>query len=82
MHILRLITRFETSWTPADQDDELLGAALTRLEPFVTDGLVGTEPFRVHMTPEGRVFLRNICMAFDAHYWRKQPEGKLFSQAV
>lgn len=81
-HILRLMTRFETSWTPAEQDDELLGAALTRLEPFIADGLVETEPFRVRVTPEGRNFLRNICMAFDAHYWRKQPAGNLFSQAV
>jgi oxygen-independent coproporphyrinogen-3 oxidase len=39
-------------------------------------------PFRVSVAEEGRNFLRNICMAFDARYWQKQPEGRLFSQAV
>lgn len=81
-HILHLMTRYETTWTPAEQDNEMLTAALARLEPLLADGLVQIEPFRVLVTPEGRNFLRNICMAFDAHYWRKQPEGKLFSQAV
>jgi len=30
----------------------------------------------------GRPFLRNICLAFDARYWQKQPRAKVFSQAV
>jgi len=81
-HILGLMTRYETQWTPAEQQNEVLTAALARLEPLLADGLVQLEPFKVRVTPEGRNFLRNICMAFDARYWRKQPEGKLFSQAV
>ncbi len=81
-HILNLMTRFETSWSPGKGLDEVLGAAISRLEPLMADGLVETRPYQVRITPEGRNFLRNICMAFDAHYWRRQPEGKLFSQAV
>lgn len=81
-HILHLMTRYETSWIPDEQNDKTLMAALARIEPLLADGLVEIEPFRVRVTPEGRNFLRNICMAFDARYWRKQPEGKLFSQAV
>lgn len=81
-HILNLMTRFETGWSSEEADDEILAAALARLEPLMADGLVERRPFQVRITPEGRNFLRNICMAFDAHYWRRQPEGKLFSQAV
>lgn len=81
-HILNLMTHFETRWTPAEQQNDILSAALARLEPLLADGLVQIEPFRVRVTPGGRNFLRNICLAFDAHYWRRQPEGKLFSQAV
>lgn len=81
-HILNLMTRFSTTWAPEEAGDEILTAALARLEPLVADGLVQLKPFRVQITDEGRNFLRNICMAFDTHYWRKQPQGKLFSQAV
>lgn len=82
LHILHLMTRYETCWMAEEKEDEILKATLARLEPLVADGLVQIEPCKVRVTPEGRNFLRNICMAFDARYWRKQPEGKLFSQAV
>ena len=81
-HILRLMTRFETDWFWPEEQTDQLSHAIVRLEPLAADGLVILEPFRVRVTPEGRAFLRNICMAFDAHYWKKQPEGKLFSQSV
>ncbi|MBL7783315.1 MAG: oxygen-independent coproporphyrinogen III oxidase [Saprospiraceae bacterium] len=81
-HILRLMTTFETHWTPVEAEQEWLQQALDRLEPLVLDGLVLHEPFTIRVTEEGRNFLRNICMAFDARYWKKQPEGRLFSQAV
>lgn len=81
-HILRLMTTFETQWTPAEAEQEWLQQALGRLEPLVLDGLILLEPFHIRVTDEGRNFLRNICMAFDARYWKKQPEGRLFSQAV
>ncbi len=81
-HILHLMTRFETTWSFEEAWDETFGAAINRLEPLLADGLIELKPFQLKVTPEGRNFLRNICMAFDAHYWRKQPEGRLFSQAV
>ncbi len=81
-HILRLMTTFETQWTPAEAEQEWLQQALGRLEPLVLDGLIMLKPFHIRVTEEGRNFLRNICMAFDARYWKKQPEGRLFSQAV
>ncbi|MDX2279696.1 MAG: oxygen-independent coproporphyrinogen III oxidase [Saprospiraceae bacterium] len=79
MHILNLMTRFETRWT---EEHPALSAALLRLEPLLADGLVEIEPMGVKVSDAGRAFLRNICMAFDTHYWQKQPEGRLFSQAV
>lgn len=81
-HILRLMTTYQTHWYATDDQGAELDAALTRLKPLQEDGLVEMVPFSMKITAEGRPFLRNICMAFDAHYWRRQPEGKLFSQAV
>jgi oxygen-independent coproporphyrinogen-3 oxidase len=81
-HILRLMTTYETDWFWPEEQDDALAMALERLEPLVDDGLVELSPFRVRVTEAGRPFLRNICMAFDAQYWARQPEGRLFSQAV
>jgi len=40
---------------------------LQRLEPLAEDGLVELQPRAVQVTPKGRMFLRNIGMAFDAY---------------
>jgi oxygen-independent coproporphyrinogen-3 oxidase len=34
------------------------------------------------VTPKGRAFLRNICMAFDARLARRSPERMLFSRTI
>lgn len=81
-HILRLMTTYRTDWFWPEEQDDSLAAALERLEPLAGDGLVEIQPFRVQVTEAGRPFLRNICMAFDAQFWARQPEGRLFSQAV
>jgi oxygen-independent coproporphyrinogen-3 oxidase len=79
-HILNLMTRGETAW--AEPQTYEVYAALERLQPMSDDGLIAIEPFHVRVTEAGQPFLRNVCMAFDAHYWRRQPGGRLFSQAV
>ncbi|MEZ4919441.1 MAG: oxygen-independent coproporphyrinogen III oxidase [Saprospiraceae bacterium] len=81
-HILRLMTRFSTNWFDPADFDPVLEQALPRLQPMLEDGLIEIAPMEVRVTEAGRPFLRNICMAFDARYWRKQPEGRLFSQSV
>lgn len=81
-HILRLMTTFETDWFWPEEQDDSLALVLERLEPLADDGLVEIDAMRIRVTDAGRPFLRNICMAFDAQYWQRQPEGRLFSQAV
>ena len=46
---------------------------------LVDDGLVTLEKSRITVTPRGRLFVRNACMAFDA-YLKKGP--RLFSRTV
>ncbi|MBN8678861.1 MAG: oxygen-independent coproporphyrinogen III oxidase [Chitinophagales bacterium] len=77
-HILNLMCRYRTAWL-ADDPRDLILARLT--EP-VADGLVVVGPEGVQVTEQGKGFLRNICLAFDARYWSKVPSGKVFSQAV
>jgi len=57
---------------------------LERLAPLVEDGLVEISPTGdLLVLPIGRVFLRNVAMAFDAHLARDEDApGRLFSQTV
>jgi oxygen-independent coproporphyrinogen-3 oxidase len=77
-HILNLMCRYQTNWLP----DDPIAVILARLAEPATDGLVEIGPSGVRVTEAGKGFLRNICLAFDARYWRKQPSGQVFSRSV
>ncbi|MFN7116188.1 MAG: oxygen-independent coproporphyrinogen III oxidase [Saprospiraceae bacterium] len=81
-HILNIMCRLGTSWYNENEQCEALFEGLKRLEALEEDGLVILHPFEINVTEAGRPFIRNICMMLDAQYWRRQPAGKLFSQAV
>ncbi len=81
-HILNLMTEMRTSWNTADPASSFLKEVPHRLDEMGRDGLLNLQGNEVHVTEEGRAFLRNICMAFDARLIRKAPETKLFSQTV
>lgn len=53
-----------------------------RLAPLINDQLVQIEGNKVQLSPAGKSFLRNICMALDERLWQKQPETSLFSTAL
>jgi oxygen-independent coproporphyrinogen-3 oxidase len=81
-HTLNIMCRMETSWKEEQLTHESLYDGLGRMEEFLKDELVELSPFELQVTDQGLPFIRNICMALDARYWRKQPEGQLFSQVV
>jgi len=79
-HILNLMCRFETtvaadSTIDFDQLSDLL-------KPMVEDGLVIINGRTVTVTESGIPFVRNCCMAFDAHLNEQQPTKPTFSQTV
>ena len=55
--------------------------ALARLEPMIDDGLVRIEAGRIAVTSQGRFFLRNIAMCFDAYIDPSAQPGR-FSRAL
>jgi oxygen-independent coproporphyrinogen-3 oxidase len=81
-HILNIMCRYRTKWADAGLQCEALYAGLDRMDELEADGLIIRRPFELEVTDIGKPFIRNICMALDARYWRKKPEGQLFSQAV
>ncbi|HEY1165937.1 MAG TPA: coproporphyrinogen III oxidase, partial [Chitinophaga sp.] len=81
-HIQSLMCRLETSLNRADAHCNAVMEGMGRLRELEKDGLVALLPGKIQVTEEGRPFIRNICMAFDARLWRKAPQSQLFSQAI
>ena len=81
-HILNLMCRFETNWQAPENQCDAIFDGVERLAELERDGLVKLEPFQIKVLEAGKPFIRNICLSLDARYWRRQPEGQLFSQSV
>ena len=81
-HILNIMCHFQTEWYNEEDQCEALFAGLDRMDELELDGLIERLPFTLKVTDKGSMFIRNICMALDAKYWAKKPEGALFSQVV
>ncbi|MGB3180201.1 MAG: oxygen-independent coproporphyrinogen III oxidase [Cyclobacteriaceae bacterium] len=81
-HILNLMCRFHTRWEPYEEELAGLREVKGRLREMTGDGLVCTGKRYIAIPSQGRPFVRNICMAFDARLWRKQPKSQVFSSTV
>nr|VFK24040.1 MAG: oxygen-independent coproporphyrinogen-3 oxidase [Candidatus Kentron sp. MB]VFK34110.1 MAG: oxygen-independent coproporphyrinogen-3 oxidase [Candidatus Kentron sp. MB]VFK76744.1 MAG: oxygen-independent coproporphyrinogen-3 oxidase [Candidatus Kentron sp. MB] len=81
-HILDIMCRFQTSWKQKDQQHPSLYDGLARMREVEADGLVVIHDDHLEITPQGRPFLRNICMALDARLWRNEPSTRIFSQTI
>ena len=80
-HILNLMCQLETNFTDKNTFAEL-PEALEKLKEMQEDGLVELGDNFVKITEKGRVFTRNVAMAFDLRMMRKMPETRLFSMTV
>jgi oxygen-independent coproporphyrinogen III oxidase len=47
-----------------------------------TEGFVRLTPERIEVTPLGQLFVRNVCMTFDAYLRRPKGEKPVFSRTV
>jgi oxygen-independent coproporphyrinogen-3 oxidase len=76
------MTRFETSWATSDLHIPFLDSIDERLAEFETDNIIRLKNRTCKVTQTGRTFLRNVCMAFDAHLATDAPGQKLFSRTI
>ena len=60
--------------------DVRYGDALARLGPLAADGMIELNDDGFELTSWGRVFVRNVCMLFDAHL--PQPGQRAFSRTL
>lgn len=72
-HILDLMCKHETNV------DDYYTESKQLFDEFVKDGLITVTADKIKINELGKLFLRNICLAFDKRYWKKVPEGKVFS---
>ena len=72
-HILDLMCQHKTVV------DKYYYEAEDKFKEFIKDGLIEIKDHTIYITKTGKLFLRNVCLAFDKRYWKKVPEGNLFS---
>jgi oxygen-independent coproporphyrinogen-3 oxidase len=72
-HILDLMCKHETTL------DENYFDVKEKFNEFIKDNLIEVSPEKIIIKETGKLFLRNICLAFDKRYWKKVPEGNVFS---
>ena len=80
-HILDLMCNLETDWNDGlsiQVKDEIVH----RLKEISKDGLVEISDERIVVKEEGRMFVRNICMAFDLRLIDNRPETRIFSMTI
>jgi len=81
-HILNLMCGMETSWFNGQMLFADLPLVLERLDKMRQDGLIEINTRQLKVRPEGRPFVRNVCMAFDLRLHDKVPDTRLFSMTV
>ncbi|MFL1012340.1 oxygen-independent coproporphyrinogen III oxidase [Flavisericum labens] len=81
-HILNLMCQFKTSWRDGSWWFKEIPDVLIKLSEMEKDNLLHINSHGIEVTPLGRPFVRNICMAFDLLLQRKQPNAQLFSMTV
>jgi oxygen-independent coproporphyrinogen III oxidase len=63
--------------------DQYFEAELAQLNEPASDGLVTLAPGEIRVTPLGRIFIRNVAMAFDRYLHEQQMDQKpLFSRTL
>ncbi|MEO6883055.1 MAG: oxygen-independent coproporphyrinogen III oxidase [Bacteroidia bacterium] len=80
-HILNIMCRLETSWDAQTTFPEIENV-LKVLQEMQSDGLVEISENKLKITEKGRVFTRNVAMAFDLRLIRNKPETRIFSMTI
>ena len=81
-HILNLMCQGRTQWDQQQPEHEVLQQGVQRLLEMERDGLVKLGEGTIVVLPEGKPFVRNVCMSLDARLWRQRPETNLFSSTI
>ncbi len=80
-HILNLMCHLETEWNLGLSENQR-NAILDRLKEMFDDDLLELTENRLKVKEKGRMFVRNICMAFDLRLLENKPQTRIFSMTI
>ncbi|MDU8884588.1 oxygen-independent coproporphyrinogen III oxidase [Yeosuana sp. MJ-SS3] len=80
-HILDLMCNLETIWNE-NLDSQTKYEIIERLQEMKDDDLIEVFEEKLVIKEKGRMFVRNICMAFDLRLIDKKPETRIFSMTI
>ncbi len=80
-HVLNLMCNLETEWT-IGLSEETKNEIINRLQEIIDDGLLEVSETKITVKEEGRMFIRNICMAFDLRLIENKPDTRIFSMTI
>jgi oxygen-independent coproporphyrinogen III oxidase len=81
-HILNLMCNLETSWEKDEMKLDTMPDILASLDEMKEDDLIEIYDDRLVVKESARMFVRNVCMAFDLRLVKNQPESKIFSMTI
>lgn len=81
-HLLNIMCRFETSWEQDKLKFPELDSCLERLREMEQDGLLIIDNHSLKLPEHARPYVRNVCMAFDLHLIRNEPQTRIFSMTI
>ena len=81
-HILNLMCNLETSWDKEEMKLKDIDVILARLTEMKEDNLIEIYEDKLVVKESARMFVRNVCMAFDLRLAKSQPEGRIFSMTI
>jgi len=80
-HILNLMCNLETTWD-VGLNAKIKNEIIARLSEIIKDGLIEVSSNKIKVKEEGRMFVRNICMAFDLRLIENKPKTRIFSMTI
>jgi len=80
-HILDLMCTLKTKWN-TKLSPEIKNDITSRLQEMVDDDILVVSDEGITVKEKGRMFVRNICMAFDLRLIDKKPETRIFSMTI
>lgn len=81
-HILNIMCHLETSWEDVSLQLDEMPQIIERLNELIQDQMLKIDGKNLKVCEEGRMFIRNICMAFDLRLIENQPEIRIFSMTI
>jgi len=81
-HILNIMCNLETSWEEENMKLPQINEIKDRLKELVEDKVLTISENKLKVNEEGRMFVRNICMAFDLRLINHQPDTRIFSMTI